>query len=275
MQAPPPGLREGIVVRLGPFATEFASWRERVASELVELQARGQKLVVVHSGGPRVDELLARLGKRPSFHEGHAVVDPDTFHVTEMVANAVGKDIVAAIQKHGGRALGISGRDAALLLARRAPGLGATGEVASADASGLRELLEDGFVAVVTAIGTDEEGGGVLLRADDAAAEIAEALRAQALVILDTDNGVWVHGQRMAQLGSKRADLLVAQQAVHAGLAATLVECAHAVEHGVGQARIVDVRQPGALVQAADPAADVGTLIRAQSQLEAVQAAGR
>ncbi|HEV8361382.1 MAG TPA: hypothetical protein VGR28_13105 [Candidatus Thermoplasmatota archaeon] len=259
-----------VVVRLGSLATDLSPWRDRVASEIAELRRRGRPVVVVHGGGARVDAALAQLGKRPAFVEGRAAPDAASFQAAEMAALAAGKDLASAVQRFGANALGLSGRDAGVVAAR--PAHGSAGEVATVRASPLRELLADGFLPILAAIGADDRGGGVLLKPDDAAARIAAALGASLLVILDLDDGVEVHGKRAAVLGSARAALLVNQGEVAGPLAATLAACARAVEQGVGGARIVDVRLPAGLLRAA-AGEDVGTLVVAQDVRAAARAA--
>jgi acetylglutamate kinase len=264
---------ETLVVRWGAMAIDLPTWRDRAAAELASLHATGKHIVVVHAGGARVDEMLARLGARPAFERGHARASAEAFQVAEMAADAAGKDIAAALQRHGPRALGLSGRDAGLLRARRA-GKVALGEVEGVHTDSLRALLEDGFLPVLTAIGASG-GEGVLLRAEDAAVAVAVALQPSALVLLGTEDGIAPHGQRVPKLGSHEAQILLAQGALAPSAADALRVCVRAVEQGVAHARVVDVREAGALARAPDPAQDVGTLVIPSRPLDAVRALPR
>lgn len=265
----PPGI---IVVRLGALATDLGPWRDRVAAEVVQLQRAGHQVVLVHAGGPRVDELLARLDARPAVVEGRSQPDDASFAVIEMAASAVGKDVAAAVQRHGGRALGLTGRDAGMLQARRRAGQGALGDVAEVRVEGLRDLLADGFVVTVAALGTTAEGAGVVLSADGTAAALGAALQADEVLFLGLYDGVMVHGQRVPVLGSHRARLLLGTGEADAVQAPTLGACLQALDGGAKRARIADVRQPG-VVAAAGASEPPGTLVVAQGMAEAVRAA--
>jgi acetylglutamate kinase len=253
-----PGL---LVVRVGPLATDVGPWRDRVAAEVARLQHAGWQVVVVHRGGARVDALTARLGERPAYNYGKPAPDEAMFAAAEMAASAVGKELAAAIQQHGARAIGLSGRDAGIL----------QGEGVAAD--GLRALLADGFVVVLASLARGPRGDGLLRHPDDAAADLAGALRADELLLLGLHDGLEVHGQRARALGSQRARIVLSQAGVAPEAAQELAACIRAVEAGAKRARVADVRIPGALAAVLEPAPLPGTVVRAEGALEALRAA--
>lgn len=258
MQAPLQRRLRGqhVVVKLSGKALDSPTW----ARDVVALQRLGARPVVVHGAGRQIDALCKALGIPSRFVDGLRVTDRATLEVAEMVLAGVGKGIVAALQQHGARALGLSGRDAALLRAAPRSGeLGLVGRILAADRDVLELLCSDGFIPVLSPIATGPGGQPLNTNADEAAQAVGVALGAAALLLVSDVDGVHGPEGRVAVATPASIDALRSSGAASAGMLPKLQACAEAVQQGVGMVRIV--RSDASLLQALDPASDLGTLV--------------
>ncbi len=242
-----------IVVKYGGAALA-AGAAEPVLAALVALQRAGARVVLVHGGGPELTAFLRRLGKEPVFVDGLRVTDRETVEVAEMVlAGRVNKALVAGLQRLGGRAVGICGKDGGLLRARKRPGpdLGFVGEIVAVDTSLLEHLHAGGWLPVVASIAPGEDGETYNVNADLAAAALAGALRADSFVLLTDVPGVLRDARDPAslirELSAAQARDLVREGAVSGGMIPKVEACLAALAGGAGEAWIADGRDGTAL----------------------------
>ena len=256
-----------VVVKLGGNAMIDDALAQSFAADIVLLRAVGVQPVVVHGGGPQIGELMARLGMEPRFRDGLRVTDAATLEVARMVLGGkVNRDVVSAINRHDRQAVGLSGEDAGLIVARqRDADLGYVGDVTDVDDRILTTLLRDGFIPVISTIGTDGEGQAYNINADSAAIAIAEKLRAEKLIYLTDVPGLLTDVDDPSSLVSKltaaRARLFIDDGVVAGGMIPKIEACIGAVEAGVGSAHILDGRIPHVVLLELLTDAGVGTML--------------
>lgn len=237
--------------------------------DLVLLSGAGVRTILVHGGGAEITRLLERLGKRSRFVGGLRVTDDDTMEAVEMVLGGrANKTLVALIAKAGGRAVGISGKDAQLLRARKVAGevdLGWVGEVERVDPAILDLLTAQGYIPVVASLGIDEDGAAYNLNADHAAGEIAAALGASKLIVLTDVDGIYrdLHGDRQVipTLSKGEARQLLADGAVSKGMIPKLEACLRALDGRVASAHVINGDTPHALLVELLTEQGIGTMI--------------
>lgn len=244
-----------VVIKYGGNAMVEDELKRAFAHDIVLLRTVGIQPVVVHGGGPQIDRMLSALGIQPSFDRGLRVTDPETMRVVEMVlAGQVNGEIVTTIHSAGGRAVGCSGKDGNLIAARRrerAGGgdLGQVGEVVSVDPGVLRVLEESGFIPVVAPVGASHEGESLNINADTVAGKIAEALRAEKLLLLTDVEGIQDEGGRLVpHLSAEDAAALIERGVVSGGMIPKVECCLEALSGGVNKVHIVDGRIPHAVL---------------------------
>jgi acetylglutamate kinase len=244
-------VKRAIVVKiggnaLGPEDTTF--------QDLVALQRQGVAPIVVHGGGPAITRWLQRVGVETRFARGLRVTDESTLEVvTAVLCGLVNKAIVAAIQRAGGRAVGLSGADGPTILARvRDAELGRVGEVSHVDSSLLRTLVDVGMIPVIAPVSLEEdaEGGLLNINADSVAGALASALGAERVVFLTDVPGVLDERKAvLPMLAEAQARELIVGEVITGGMVPKVEACLAALEHA-GVAQIVDGRRPGALREA-------------------------
>ena len=228
---------------------------DTTVQDLVALQQQGRSLVVVHGGGNMITQWLKRQGVETRFVSGERVTDAPTLEVaTAVLAGVANKGIVSAICNAGGRAVGVSGVDSAMLQGRiKEPALGYVGEVVRVDKTILECLLREGFIAVVSPISLNAEGKSgapdlLNINGDIAAGEIAAALAAERLIFLTDVPGISDSaGNYLAELTTKEAETLVSSGVASGGMIPKIKACLAALAAGT-TARIIDGRQPHALL---------------------------
>ena len=268
-----------IVVKFGGHAMVDEALSQSFARDVVLVKALGIHPVIVHGGGPQIGKLLDRLGIQSKFEEGLRVTDDATMEAVEMVLSGpINKSIVRAINKAGGRAVGLSGSDAGLIKARKAekttrdPGseiekiidLGFVGEPESVDASILKSLAseENGFIPVVAPVGAGADGARYNINADTAAGALAEALKASRLLLLTDVEGVLGKDKSLIRdIPHKTVQSLIDDGTAAGGMRPKLETAAKAVSNGVGAATILDGRAPHALLMELFTEHGSGTLI--------------
>jgi acetylglutamate kinase len=243
----PPG--STILIKYGGSAMDDPAARAAVAAEVVGFARSGLRPVVVHGGGKAISRWLARLGETPRFVDGLRVTDAATMEVTEMVlSGTVNADVVGEIGRAGGRAVGLSGKDCGLFVARRLrDDLGLVGEVESVDPAVLHLLTGAGIIPVVSPVGSSTDGVTLNCNADTVAAAIAAAFGVAALLYLTDVDGVMRGGAVIGDLSAAEAERLLTDPAVTGGMIPK-VRCAlDALHAGVSTVKIVNGSTPGTL----------------------------
>jgi acetylglutamate kinase len=264
---------KAVVVKLGGAAIDKELDRA-LAQDVLLLRSVGVRCVLVHGGGPQVDNVMRKMGKAPEFRDGLRVTDAETLEIVRMVlVGKVNRDLVATINREALEepvAVGVSGEDGGLLTTTpRDPALGFVGEVASVRANLLHQLLDDGLTPVVSTVGAVATGQPFNINADDAAMAIAVAMGAEKIIYLTAAPGLLedvndpsslVHRLTSAELRDR-----IAHESVSAGMIPKLRACADAVEGGVGFAHIIDGRVPHALLIELLTDEGIGTMIKKEA----------
>jgi acetylglutamate kinase len=267
------------VVKYGGHAMVDDNLKESFARDICLLRYVGIRVVLVHGGGPQINQMLDRVGIKSLFRGGLRVTDEETMNVVEMVlAGSVNSDIVGSICNVGGRAMGLSGRDDSFIRARRMPpvagkdeqgnpisiDLGRVGDVERVDPRLLIDLCNSGVVPVIAPIGVDHEGHPLNINADTAAGEIASALRASKFVLMTDVEGVLDRDKKhLTSLNATAVQDLVNNGTISGGMIPK-VQCAlDAVKNGVEKVHIIDGRKRHALLLEIFTDQGVGTEIHA------------
>lgn len=215
--------------------------------------ARGRPLVIVHGGGKRLSDWLDRLGIRSRFEDGRRATDDETLPVAIAVLRGlVNAELVAALQRLGSPAVGISGVDGGLIRAERVPELGRVGRVVRAATGVVDALLRAGFVPVIAPIAVDERGELCNVNADEVAAGLAAALRGRLVLLSDTDGVRAGNGEKIARLDAAGVDQLIAEGVITGGMIPKVRGALAVVAAGGREVVIADGRSPGALARALD-----------------------
>ena len=267
-----------IVVKYGGNAMENDGLKNGFARDIVLMKLVGFNPVVVHGGGPQISHLLKRIGKESRFVDGMRVTDSETMDVVEMVLGGlVNKEIVNNINRHGGCAVGLTGKDGDLIHARKltitrqspelkAPeiiDIGHVGEVASIDKSIVETLIAGNFIPVIAPIGVGQDGQSYNINADLVAGKVAEVLRAEKLILLTDTAGVKdQQGNLLTGLDARRVQELIDDGTIHGGMLPKIACALEAVRGGVKAAHIIDGRIEHAVLVELFTDAGIGTLIR-------------
>ncbi len=260
-----------VVVKYGGNALAGASDDDALqlfAQDIVLMRQVGMRPVVVHGGGPQINDLMSRLGKQSEFREGLRVTDGETIDIVRMVLiGQVNPQLVAAINVHGPLAVGVSGEDAGLIRAvARNAALGFVGDVESINPTILKALLDDGFIPVVATIGTTADGQAYNINADTVAGAIAEALGAEKLVYLTDIEGLRrvIDDPRslIRQTTPDELDALTADGTIAGGMIPKVESCTRAVRHGVRRAHILDGRIAHVLLLEIFTDEGIGTMVQ-------------
>ncbi len=267
-----------VVVKYGGNAMVDEKLKSGFARDIVLMRLVGINPVVVHGGGPQIGRLLEKLGKESRFVDGMRVTDSETMDVVEMVLGGlVNKEIVSLITRHGGRAVGLTGKDGDLIRARKLTitrdspelnepeiiDLGHVGEVSSIDASVVDMLLSGGFIPIIAPIGVGEDGHSYNINADLVAGRVAEVLGAEKLILLTNTEGLLdKNGHLLTGLTSEEVDALIEDGTIHGGMLPKIACALSAVKSGVKAAHIIDGRVENAVLVELFTDEGVGTLIR-------------
>ena len=255
-------------VKYGGAAMVKAELRDAVYRDLVLLASVGVQPVVVHGGGPEINDWLGRLNIAPQFRDGLRVTTPETMDVVEMVlVGRVNKHIVNGINLVGGRAVGLCGSDGSLVRARTygEGDHGLVGEVQAVDPAVLFPLLDAGYIPVISSVAADGEGQAHNINADTVAGELAAALQAEKLILLTDTAGILQDRHNPAslirQLTLAEARGLIRDGIVEGGMTPKTECCIRALAQGVAAAHIVDGRVPHALLLEVFTDAGIGTMV--------------
>jgi acetylglutamate kinase len=265
------------VIKYGGHAMETEALRESFARDVVLLEIVGINPVVVHGGGPQIGSMLERLGIQSRFVRGLRITDDATMDVVEMVlVGSVNKRIVADINRFGGRAVGLSGKDAELLRARKLPPIsdgdpnapeiidpGKVGEVAAVNVDVVRRLDEAGYIPVIAPVGVGEGGESYNINADHVAGAVASALHAEKLIHLTDVEGVQgADGRLIPSLTAREAREGIKNGTIRGGMIPKVECCLEALAQGVNKAHIIDGRVLHAVLLEIFTDRGVGTEIR-------------
>ena len=248
-----------IVIKYGGAAMERADLNEPFALDVILLRLVGLKPVIVHGGGPQIGALMKRLGKEPRFVGGMRVTDAETVEIVEMVlVGKINKQIVGLINHHGGQAVGLSGKDAGLLRARRRGhrlpsgeevDIGLVGEVEEVNTEPIRLLEDNGFIPVIAPVGVGRDGATYNINADLVAGEVAAALGAEKLIHLTDVQGILgPDGTLVSTLSRKEAERLMSAGVIDGGMLPKVESSLRALEGGTSKAHILDGRVPHAIL---------------------------
>jgi len=267
-----------IVIKYGGNAMVDEALKQSFARDVVLMKLVGMNPVIVHGGGPQIGKLLERIGKKSEFVQGMRVTDRETMDVVEMVLGGlVNKEIVSLINKHGGKAVGLTGKDGGLIRARKllmksvpAEGLpseiidiGHVGEVESIDPEVVALLDTQNFIPVIAPIGVGPDGEAYNINADVVAGKLAITLQAEKLMLLTNTTGVLdKEGKLLTGLTIGKVNGLIADGTIHGGMLPKVNYALDAVNSGVKSAHIIDGRVEHAVLLEVFTDQGVGTLIK-------------
>ncbi len=264
-----------VVIKYGGSAMSSDVLKESFARDIIMLQYVGLRPVIVHGGGPQIGKVLDQMGIRSQFHQGLRITDAPTMDVVEMVLGGkINKEIVGSIQRYGGKAIGLSGKDGRLICAKKvsvsAEGkqpneiidLGHVGEVTEIHPEAVLTVEGGGFIPVVAPIGVNEEGESLNINADWVAAAMAATLQAEKLILLTDVEGVLDAKKRLiSEIKLDEVDRLIADETVKGGMVPKLHCAREAIGGGVPQVHIIDGRLEHAVLLEMFTDRGVGTLI--------------
>ena len=264
-----------IVIKYGGNAMTDPELQQDFAEDVVLLKLVGMNPVVVHGGGPQIEDALARLGKKGSFIQGMRVTDAETMEVVEWVlAGQVQQDIVGLINAAGGKAVGLTGRDGGLIRARKLRmvdlkdpsvehDVGQVGEIESIDPSVVKALQDDQFIPVISPLGYGKDNENYNINADVVAGKLAEVLKAEKLMLLTNTEGVLdKNGKLLTNLSAREIDDLFADGTISGGMLPKISSALDAAKSGVNTVHIIDGRVPHAMLLEILTDQAYGTMIR-------------
>jgi len=265
--------RKTVVIKFGGNAMVDEDLKSSFAQDIVLLKQVGVNPVIVHGGGPQIGRLLERIGKESRFIEGMRVTDDETMDVVEMVLGGlVNKQIVSLINRHGGRAVGLTGKDGGLINAKKLKlvgaetenqDLGQVGEVDSIDPAVVQMLDDDDFIPVIAPIGVGKDGVSYNINADLVAGKLASVLSAEKLLLLTNTAGVLDSaGVLLTGLSAKETGKLVEKGVIHGGMLPKVACALEAVKAGVKTGHIIDGRVRHSVLLELLTDRGVGTLIK-------------
>ena len=261
---------KAVVVKYGGNAMTSDALRAQVMEDIVLLWLIGVKIVLVHGGGPEISDLMDRLGKKPEFVDGLRVTDKETMDIVQMVlAGKVNKTLVNLIEKNGGKAVGLSGMDGRLIEARmRDERLGYVGDIVKIHIRPVHDLLNNGYIPVISTVGCDRDGNAYNINGDTAAAHIAGALSAERMILMTDIAGLLRDRNDPAslipELSLEEAAQLRASGVIAGGMIPKVECCRTAIEQGVRNVVIMDGRVPHSILMELLTDEGAGTLIRGQ-----------
>ena len=266
------------VIKYGGAAQVKEELKESFAKDIVTLNFIGIKTTIVHGGGPKISATMEKMGKKPKFVQGQRVTDEETMDIVEMVLGGlVNKEIVSLINNHGGKAVGLSGKDGGLIKAKRKLikkssergideiiDIGLVGEVTHVDPNIIISLEKDGFIPVISPVGVGTKGETLNINADYVAASVASALRAEKLIILTDVPGIIDKNNKIiSTLKKQQIKRLIGDGTIAGGMLPKVQASLKALEGGVIKTHIVDGRVPHCLLLEIFTKEGIGTEIQA------------
>ena len=245
---------EVVVVKYGGNAMINQELKEQVMEDIVLLWLTGVKIVLVHGGGPEISEMMNKLGKKAQFVDGLRVTDKETVDIVQMVlAGKINKTLVNHIQVKGGKAMGLSGMDGHLIEAKiKDERLGYVGDITKINIQPVTDLMEKGYIPVISTVGCDRESNAYNINADTAAARIAGALGAKRLIMMTDIAGLLKDkddpSTLIPHITVKECNQLLQSGTIQGGMIPKIECCIDAISHGVKKAIIMDGRIPHSIL---------------------------
>lgn len=246
------------VIKYGGAAQTEEHLKDSFAQDISLLSFIGIRPVIVHGGGPKINSTMEKMGKKPKFVQGQRVTDKETMDIVEMVLGGlVNKEIVSLINKHGGKAIGLSGKDGELIKAKKklvkktSPeagleelvDLGLVGEVTDINSQVLESLEKEGFIPIISPIGTGEHGETLNINADYVASAVASRLKAEKLILITDVPGIKdKKGNTISTLSQKQIKKLISEGTISGGMLPKTQACMKAIGSGVAKTHIIDGR---------------------------------
>ncbi len=266
--------RKIIVVKYGGSAMVDEELKRRVIEDVTLLKLCGFKPIIVHGGGKEISRWVGKAGMEPKFINGLRVTDEDTMEIAEMVLGRINKSLVQLVESLGVRAIGVSGKDGALLKVEKkyseGQDIGYVGEIREVNAQVLYDLLEKDFLPIVCPVGLDDDYNTYNINADDAACAIARAMKAEKLAFLTDIEGVYKDpddpSTLISELWVEQARELIEKGYIGGGMLPKLQNCIDAIEHGVSRVHILDGRIPHCLLLEIFTNKGIGTAILHQKE---------
>ncbi len=260
-----------MVVKIGGEPMIDEELKNNIALDLILMKYVGINVVVLHGGGKQITTLMRKLGKESIFIDGLRVTDKETMEITEMVLTGlINKDLVGAINKNGGKAVGISGRDGNLIettkkVADNNKDLGFVGDIKKINVEIVLTLINNGFIPVISPVGFGADGSAFNINADTAAGAIASALKASKLIILSDVRGIYRDIDKpdtfLPTINLEEITDLIKKNIIQKGMLPKVKACIDALKNGVGKAHIIDGKLPHSLLLEIFTEAGVGTEI--------------
>lgn len=264
-----------VVVKYGGAAMKDSYLKDKVIRDVVFLACVGLRPVVVHGGGPEINSWLVKLGIEPQFKNGLRVTDAATMDVVEMVlVGRVNKELVSLINRAGGKAVGLCGKDGNLIKARPEgrEGIGFVGEVNSVDINLIESLVSSGYIPVISSVAADDKGQAYNINADTVAGELAAALGAEKMILLTDTAGILKDykdpSTLIARVDIQEARQLIETGVVSGGMIPKVTCCVRSLAQGVRAAHIIDGRIPHALLLEIFTDEGIGSMIVASETYE-------
>ena len=257
-----------VVIKYGGNAMKSEELKQAVMSDLVLLSLVGIKVVLVHGGGPEINEMLRKIGKESRFVGGLRYTDAETAEIVQMVlAGKVNKSLVALLKKHGGKAIGLCGMDAGRFTCKKhdaGEDLGFVGDIVDIDTQIITDSLNNGYIPVIATVGCDEKGNVYNINADTAAANIAAALHAENVILMTDVRGLLKDKDDettlMPEVSVSEVPYLISQGIISGGMIPKIGCCVEAVRRGVKKSVIIDGRIPNAILIEMLSDAGIGTM---------------
>lgn len=268
-----------IVIKYGGNAMLSEELQHQVMQDIVLLHLVGVKVVLVHGGGPEITGMLKRLGKETQFVNGLRVTDKETVEIAQMVlAGKINKSLVSFLEAMGGSAIGISGMDGRLIMAKmKDPSLGYVGEVTKVNPGPIMDLMQKGYIPVVSSLGCDKDGNVYNINADTAASKIAQALHAQRLILMTNIQGLMKDkddpDSLIPLLDVEQTEGLIRSGIISGGMIPKIECCISALRNNVSKAIIMDGRIPHSVLMELFTDSGAGTMIVKKKKAEKSKAA--
>ena len=257
-----------LVVKYGGNAMVNQTLKEQVMEDIVLLHLIGVKVVLVHGGGPEISEMMAKLGKEPKFVDGLRVTDKETVDIVQMVlAGKINKSLVNYLEMKGGKAMGVSGMDGKLIEAKmKDERLGYVGEITNINIGCVEDLLNNGYIPVISTVGCDDEGNVYNINGDTAAARIAGALNAERLIMMTDIAGILKDkddpSTLIPEITIEQAKKLFDEGVLQGGMIPKVNCCIDAIGHGVKNVIIMDGRIPHSILMEILTDEGAGTMVK-------------
>lgn len=259
-----------IVIKYGGHSMETQEVKKAVILDLILLKYVGMNPVVVHGGGPEINQLLSKLQIESKYHQGLRITDKETMDIVQMVlVGKVGQELVTLINHYGGKAIGLSGKDGNTIVARKklveGVDLGFVGDVDTINPEPIKSLINSGYIPVISPIGVGLDGQSYNINADLIAGEIAKALKAEKLIMLTDVEGIFLDPTKpetlISALQVTRAKRLIESGAISSGMIPKVEACIKALESGVNRTHIIDGRQPHSMLLEIFTDSGIGTMV--------------